>query len=324
MKGQLMKLAMIFSGYGSQYVGMGKEIHDRSRSMQEMFEVASQCVDLNLTRMCFASSDAELSAPVNAYLSIFLVQAAYINLLQSAGIKPDIVAGYGIGEYAALHAANGLNFADGLYALKKYALFCDQVIQSADGMVIVVKGLTTEDLQKEIDDYKSFETTIIAAYNSPLEHVVSGCSAEIFKLSQKLERHKGVEVITINSAFGFHSKLMDPVIDQFSLYLTKVDFKDLSVPLIGGYNGQMVADACNVRKALVSGAFMPLQWHSAMKTLGEYEILLLIGKATYMEDLLRAMYPDKKLIVCNGLADLAQVQEAFPDAQFDIDHSLVG
>ena len=314
-----MKLAMIFSGYGAQYVGMGKEIHDRSRPMQEMFDIASQCVDMNLTRLCFASSDAELSTPVNAYLSIFLVQAAYIDLLKKAGITPDIVAGYGIGEYAAIHAANGWSFPDALYALKKYAQFCEQVLQSADGMVIVVHGLSRENLDKTIASYKSFKTTCVAVYNSSTEHVVSGSSKEVFKLSQKLAKVKGVKVVTLNPAFGLHSHMMDSIVDQLSLYLTKVDFKDLQVPLVGNYHGQMVADAGSVRKTLLSQVFMPVLWENSIKTFADYEKILLVGKTTYLEDLLRATYPNKELIVFDGLADIQKLQEAFPESKIELD-----
>ena len=68
-----MKIALLFPGYGSQFVGMGKELYDEYRIVQEYFEEASHVLNNNFVKLCFASSDVELSKMVNAYTSLFLV-----------------------------------------------------------------------------------------------------------------------------------------------------------------------------------------------------------------------------------------------------------
>ena len=98
-----MKIGMLFPGYGSQFVGMAKDLYDDSRTVQEYFEEASSCLDINFIKLCFASSDAEISQPMHAYLSLFLVQSALSALLTKAGIAPTLVAGYGIGQFAAIN-----------------------------------------------------------------------------------------------------------------------------------------------------------------------------------------------------------------------------
>src|SRR3972149_740986 len=104
-----MKIGMLFSGYGGQYVGMGKDLYDNSRAMQELFEEASNCLGSNFVKLCFASSDAELSSIENAYVAIFLLGASLYTLLHEAGVKVDLVAGHDIGEFAALFASGSLS-----------------------------------------------------------------------------------------------------------------------------------------------------------------------------------------------------------------------
>jgi len=76
------KIGMIFPGYGSQFVGMCKELYDASRLVQEYFEEASICLDSNLIKICFASSDAEIAKMQHAVTSIFVTSTAIVTLLK--------------------------------------------------------------------------------------------------------------------------------------------------------------------------------------------------------------------------------------------------
>ena len=89
-----MKIGMIFPGQGAQFLGMCKELYDRERLVQELFEQASSCADQNFVRLCFASSEKELRETVNAQTSIFLVSASIYKILnEKYGIIPNVVAG---------------------------------------------------------------------------------------------------------------------------------------------------------------------------------------------------------------------------------------
>ncbi len=93
-----MKKVILFPGYGSQYVGMAKELYDESRIMQEYFEEAANCLDTNFVKLCFASSDADVTQAPAAYTSIFLVSCSIYSLIKDRGIVADLVTGYNTGE----------------------------------------------------------------------------------------------------------------------------------------------------------------------------------------------------------------------------------
>jgi len=112
-QGTSMKIALLFPGYGSQFVGMGKELYNDYRIVQEYFEEASNCINTNFVKLCFASSDAELSKITNAYTSLFLVGSSIYALLKELEIEPDMVAGYNNGEFAAMFAGGCFSFPDG-------------------------------------------------------------------------------------------------------------------------------------------------------------------------------------------------------------------
>ena len=124
------RIGIVFPGYGEQYIGMGKDLYDNYRIVQEFFEQAASSSDINFVKLIFASSDEELSRVRNAYLAIFLFEVSLYELLYQKGLRPDFVAGYGIGEYAAAYATRSLSFVDAFYILNKYSQFYQEFLKN--------------------------------------------------------------------------------------------------------------------------------------------------------------------------------------------------
>src|SRR5438477_646709 len=220
------KIALLFPGYGSQFVGMGKELYDEYRVVQEYFEEASHVLDINFVKLCFASSDVELSKMVNAYASLFLVGASTYAVLKENGIVPDIVAGYNNGEATALFAAGCFSFPDGLYLLNKFCSFYQEIVDEMDAEVLHIKGIATAQLEKACEQVSHDKGKVfIAIYNNPTDHIVAGNRDQIAELQSMLGEDSEVEFDCVE--VGLHSSLMNIDVDQFKSFLDKVKFKDL-------------------------------------------------------------------------------------------------
>ena len=152
-----MKIALLFPGYGSQYVGMGKDLYDEYRIVQEYFEEASHCLNSNFVKLCFASSDAELGKMVNAYTALFLMGSATYAVLKENGIEPDVVTGYNNGESAALFAAGCFSFPDGLYLLNKYCSFYQEIVDGMDVDLIHVTNVSTKQIEDACERVSDLE-----------------------------------------------------------------------------------------------------------------------------------------------------------------------
>ena len=306
-----MKIAMLFPGYGSQYVGMGKELYDEFRLMQEYFEEAANCLNINFVQLCFASSDIELGKIKNAYPALFLVSSSISSILKDMGIRPDVVAGYNTGEYAAVYAAECFSFPDGLYLLKKCANFYEQEFKGLDVGLLSIKGMPTE-MVNDICMQSNNGDVYIAIYDAVDEHVISGQTKALDILRPIFLEHDGVTVEDVSIEVGLHSPLMDPVVVQFRDYLEKVDFKDLDIPLLSSIDAKFVHKGKDIKIRVTEQLHESIQWAKILKKLSGYDIILEAGPGTKLADMAKKAYPDKHIISINTLEDIEKLKKIIP------------
>lgn len=313
-----MKIALLFPGYGSQFVGMGKELYDEYRVVQEYFEEAAHVLNMNFVKLCFASSDAELSELVNAYTSLFLVGASVYAVLKEHGIEPDIVTGYNNGQSAALFAAGCFSLPDGLYLLNKFCSFYQEYLDTHTVDAMHVTGVATaqfekmclslqvlgkKDEQVSQDDGKVF----IAIYNNPTEHIVAGNREQLSQLQDLIDGMGTVEYG--DQEIGLHSPLMNEVVEKFKDFLEKVDFKDLKIPLISDIDGAVITAGADVKERFIRHINSPLEWFYASRMLASYDCILIATPGGGLVDMIKKQYPEKTVITIEKKEDIEKVKE---------------
>lgn len=305
----MMKIGMVFPAQGSQFVGMGKELYDDSRIMQEYFEQASNCLDINFVKLCFASSDAELNILNHTYTALFLVSSALYAVLKEQGIEPSIAAGYNVGEYAAMHAAGSLSLPDGLYLLNKYANFYQEFLRNVDVAALRVHGIAARELKTFcVEASQKNNQVSIAIYESATHHIVTGDSIAIMRLRELLGEVKGIKVKDENVQVGLHSELMLPVVEQVKMYLEKVDFRDTTIPLIINADAKAVRNGDDIKQTVLAQIHKPVLWAQSVELLADCELIIEVGPGKQLSSLLAERYPDKQMVAINTKADIEQLK----------------
>ncbi len=305
-----MKTVILFPGYGSQFVGMGKDLYDESRTMQEFFEEAYNCLNTNFVKLCFASSDQELAKMGNAYLSIFLTSMSFNGLLKEIGIMPSVVAGFGIGHFAALCAAQGISFPDGLYLLNKYTSFYEPMLEQNSIELVEIIGIAQEDLEKLCDKLNKKKTPLVlVASVTSTRFYVAGHQEAIAQLKENIKEQGLAKIKEVSREFGLYSLFMEEVANQLKLYLEKVDFKDMQIPVLNPMNGAILMTGAEIKQNFIEQLSVPIAWATIIDKLADYDLLIEVGPGTLLSTMLKERYPEKIVLSLNSKADIEQIKQ---------------
>lgn len=317
-----MKIAVVFPGYGSQYVGMGKDLYDEYRLVQEYFEEASNCLNLNFVKLCFASSETELTSISNAYPATFLISCSLYALLKQEGLVPSVVAGYNIGEYSALFSSGSITFPDGLYLLNKLASFYQELLPNLDVQMMRVSHIEKQELASLCEHAsRGDERALIASQVAPTEFIVSGSSHAVEYVWRKLKEEAAlVSVQELSVGFGLHSPLMEPVARNLKIYLEKVDFKDVQIPIISGMDGHFVVSGEEIKRRVIAQITAAINFQRVIEEIRVCELLIAVGPGADMVPILQSYYPDKKCVGFSKKSDLDVIKQIIQTALQETGH----
>lgn len=305
-----MKIVMLYPGYGSQFVGMAKELYDEHRIVQEYFEEAGSCLEVNFVKLAFASSDADLSRMNNAYTTLFVVSSAITALLKQEGIEPTLVAGYNNGEYSALFAAGGMSFPDGLYLLNKYASLYQESLADLDVAMIRIIGADEQQLNELCVKSSDLENPVyIALYETDHRHIIAGPRAGVHAVAEQARTIARVKIEEVGLEYGLHSPLMSRVADTFKMYLEKVDFKDLTVGLINNTDVYEIKNGIDARAAVISFIERPVLWNQIMDALSDTDLFIEVGPGSQLTEFIKVKYPHIRAVSINTKADLEELKK---------------
>jgi [acyl-carrier-protein] S-malonyltransferase len=247
------KIALVFPGQGAQAPGMGESLCKISPAAEAVFAMAEK-IRPGTKAQCFTASAEELAVTLNTQPCLYCADLAAAAALMEGGVKPDMLAGFSLGELAALAVSGAFSAEEGLQIVMKRAeLMQDAAEKSKAAMVAVVK-LDNETVAQICT---AFEKVYPVNFNCPGQVVVAGAAEELEDFKNRV-KEAGGRCLPLKVGGGFHSPFMLPAAEAFGAALEGVVVGRPQIPVYSNVTALPYGD--DVKTQLTRQMISPVLW----------------------------------------------------------------
>jgi [acyl-carrier-protein] S-malonyltransferase len=283
--------AYVFPGQGAQFVGMGKDLYDKSSLAKEMFEKANAILGFRITDLMFAGTDEDLKQTKVTQPAIFL-HSTILAMVLGDSFKPDMVAGHSLGEFSALVANKTLSFEDGLKLVSKRAKAMQKACEKTPSTMAAVLGLDDNIVEEVCASMK--EVVVPANYNSPGQIVISGSNEGIDKAIEILKEKGAKRAIKLAVGGAFHSPLMEPARIELEDAIKNTIFNKPVCPVYQNVNAKPCSDPEVIKLNLVAQLTSPVRWTQSVTNMisGGATSFVEVGPGNVLQGLIKKVNRD--------------------------------
>jgi [acyl-carrier-protein] S-malonyltransferase len=260
-------LAFIFPGQGSQTVGMGKGFYDTSPAARKVFDAANAALALDLTRVMFEGPESELALTANTQPAVLTASVAAAAACAERGLRPALVAGHSLGEYAALVVAGALRVDDAVRIVRKRGEFMQQAVPVGTGAMAAVMGLALDAVEALCRDAARGEVVEVANVNSAAQIVIAGHKTAVERAVALAGERGGKKTVLLPVSAPFHCALMKPAAERLAGELAHVPIADPTIPVVRNVDAGVTRAARDVVPFLLSQVASPVRWTECVQRL---------------------------------------------------------
>ena len=262
-----MKIAFLFSGQGAQYPGMLQDLYREEPVVREVFGMADQALGRKVSDLCFKGTQEDLNMTHNTQPCVLASDLAAAELLRSKGIVPEAVAGFSLGEYAALAFAGAVKQEDVYPMVQVRADAMQEAVPTGQGAMVALVGKDSV-MAAEICGMVKSGYVIPANYNSPVQTVISG-EAKAVDEAVSIAGKRGIICMKLAVSVPFHCELMRPAAERLAEYFKNNTFADPDIPVYMNVDGKPLHDGSRIAGMLVRQAMSPVQWADTLQNMKE-------------------------------------------------------
>ncbi|TYS25435.1 ACP S-malonyltransferase [Bacillus subtilis] len=264
----MSKIAFLFPGQGSQFIGMGKELYEQVPAAKRLFDEADETLETKLSSLIFEGDAEELTLTYNAQPALLTTSIAVLEKFKESGITPDFTAGHSLGEYSALVASGALSFKDAVYTVRKRGEFMNEAVPAGEGAMAAILGMDAEAL-KQVTDKVTEEGHLVqlANLNCPGQIVISGTAKGVELASEQAKENGAKRAIPLEVSGPFHSELMKPAAEKLKEVLDSCEVKDADVPVISNVSADVMSDKTDIKEKLIEQLYSPVRFEESINKL---------------------------------------------------------
>jgi [acyl-carrier-protein] S-malonyltransferase len=302
------KIAFIFPGQASQYVGMASDLYSGSERVRDLYARASEILEFDLAAMCFEGPMEQLTRTEHTQPAVLVHSLSVLELLKDQKLEPDYCAGHSLGEYSGLACAGTLTYENAITAVRERSRLMKQACDATDGTMTAAIGGTEEGLASLINDAQDIGVLQAANFNSPGQIALSGERSAVEFAQEHYKDYGFRRMLPLKVGGAFHSPLMQGAAEQMSGALANMDFGPPNCPVVANVSAEPVTDHELHRKLLVEQITSPVRWMQSVEKMYELGVrsFIEIGPGKVLTGLVSKTLKDVEVLNVDKMSDIEQ------------------
>ena len=309
----MKKFAMVFSGQGSQTVGMLAELAGDYPIVQETFKQASETLGYDLWQLVQEGPAEELNKTWQTQPALLTASVAVYRVWQQKypELKPEVMAGHRLGEYSALVCAGGLDFQEAVKLVELRGKLMQQAVPEGTGAMYAIIGLDNEAIINACKQAEQGEVVSAVNFNSPGQVVIAGAKAAVERAAALCKDAGAKRALPLAVSVPSHCALMKPAADQLSVSLESITLKAPTISVLNNVDVKAETDADAIRNALVRQLYSPVRWTETVEKMSHsgVEVLVEIGPGKVLNGLTKRIVDSLQATSVNDVKSLDAVNE---------------
>jgi len=270
-------IAFVFSGQGSQKIGMLAEMATSNPLIKETFSEASKVLGYDLWELCQTGeqekiNQTEITQPLMLTSSVALWRVWQ----QKGGAQPAWMAGHSLGEWSALVCSGVVTFADAVNLVRNRGAFMQQAVPKGEGAMAAVLGLEDEKIIEICKQASDSGVVQAVNFNSPGQVVIAGQAKAVDKAIELLKAAGCKRAMPLPVSAPFHTSLMKPAAEKMAALINQTTFNIPKVPIVHNFNAQTETDVQKIKQLMIKQIDHPVLWVDCINTLAKNGVTITV------------------------------------------------